>query len=558
MKNKNIVFSEQARELLLQGVDTLVRTVETTLGPNGRNVIIEREDGNPVSTKDGVTAAKSIKLKDSVQNLGVQIVRQAAIKTGDEAGDGTTTSTTLAGSLIKNGITILRDSNTNSVEVKRGIDLAVKDITTFLSDRAKDITNEEQLKQVATISGNNDPEVGELIASAMEDVGQEGVITIEESRTGQPYLETVEGMQLKKGYKSPYFVTDNASMSVTLENPVILITDQKLHKAKDLLPLLESCSSQSKPLVIVADDISGEALSTLIVNKGRGILQTVAIQAPDFGDRKKDILEDLATVTGGKVVSQEKGMKLTAFNSDWLGKARKVTVDKNSTVVVDGAGTTEDITQRANDIKALIDNAVSPYEIEILQDRLGRMAGGVGVIHVGGYTEVEMKEKKDRVEDALHATRAALEEGILPGGGIALLYASLSLFDTMDSIEFTHPDQKTGYLLTLSSIKQPIFKILYNALGEKIEVGNIITELTTGYDKDNEESFWRGYNPRIRDFVNMFESGVIDPKKVTRLALENASSVAGTFLITECVVSIPADEKEEQDTNYLAQQMMGM
>jgi chaperonin GroEL len=251
-------------------------------------------------------------------------------------------------------------------------------------------------------------------------------------------------------------------------------------------------------------------------------------------------------------------MKLTAFNSDWLGKARKVTVDKNSTVVVDGAGTTEDITQRANDIKALIDNAVSPYEIEILQDRLGRMAGGVGVIHVGGYTEVEMKEKKDRVEDALHATRAALEEGILPGGGIALLYASLSLFDTMDSIEFTHPDQKTGYLLTLSSIKQPIFKILYNALGEKFEVGNIITELTTGYDKDNEESFWRGYNPRIRDFVNMFESGVIDPKKVTRLALENASSVAGTFLITECVVSIPADEKEEQDNNYLAQQMMGM
>lgn len=557
MKNKQLDFSDLGREKLLDGVQKLVRTVESTLGPNGRNVIIERENENPVSTKDGVTAAKAIQLKNSVENLGVQIVRQAAIKTGEEAGDGTTTSTTLAGALIKNGLDALEEPGTNSVEVKRGIDLAVKDIVNFLSSRAKDITDEQQLKQIATISGNNDPEVGELIASAMEDVGQDGVITIEESRTGQTYLETVEGMQLKKGYKSPFFVTDNASMSVTLENPVILITDQKLHKAKDLLPLLESCSSQSKPLLIVADDISGEALSTLIVNKGRGILQTVAVQAPDFGDRKKDILEDLATVTGGQVVSVDKGMKLSAFNTDWLGKARKVTVDKNTTVVVDGNGASEDITKRAEDIKSLIEKAISPYEIEVLQDRLGRMAGGIGVIHVGGYTEVEMKEKKDRVEDALHATRAALEEGILPGGGIALLYASISLFDTMDTIEFTHSDQRTGYLLALSSIKKPIYSILFNALGESAAVLDIMDRLVSDYLPDEEESFWRGYNPRIKDFTDMFSSGVIDPKKVTRLALENASSVAGTFLITECIVSIPAEEKEERGGG-MSPHMMGM
>ncbi len=557
MKNKQLDFSEAARQKLLDGVEKLVKTVETTLGPNGRNVIIERENENPVSTKDGVTAAKSIKLKDSVENLGVQVVRQAAIKTGDQAGDGTTTSTVLAGALIENGIKALNEPGVNSVEIKRGIDLAVKDIINFLSERAKDITDEQQLNQIATISGNNDPEVGELIASAMEDVGQEGVITIEESRTGQTYLETVEGMQLKRGYKSPFFVTDNASMSVTLENPVILITDQKLHKAKDLLPLLESCSSQSKPLLIVADDISGEALSTLIVNKGRGILQTVAIQAPDFGDRKKDILEDLATVTGGQVVSVEKGMKLSAFNTDWLGKARKVTVDKNTTVVVDGAGSSENITKRAEDIKSLIEKAVSPYEIELLQDRLGRMAGGIGVIHVGGYTEVEMKEKKDRVEDALHATRAALEEGILPGGGIALLYASVSLYNNMDTIEFTHSDQRIGYLLTLSAIKRPAHSILRNALGEGEEVKNITDQLISEYTAEEADSFWRGFNPRIRNFTDMFDSGVIDPKKVTRLALENASSVAGTFLITECIVSIPAEEKQEEDTGF-GHQMLGM
>ncbi len=554
MKNKKIGFSTDARTLLEKGVDTLVRTVSTTLGPNGRNVIIEQENGQtPISTKDGVTAAKSVKVKQPIENIGIEIVRQASIKTGDQAGDGTTTSTVLAGALINKGIEKIEAEHKNTVEIKRGIDTCIKDVVQYLEEQSTEITNQDQLRQVATISGNNDPEVGELITSAMEDVGQEGIITIEESRTGETYLETVEGMQLRKGYKSPYFVTDNKSMSTTLEEPVVLITDQKIHKAKDILPLMQMCSAQDKSLVIVADDISGEALSTLVVNKARGILTSVAIQAPEFGDRKIQVLQDLATVTGGTVISKDKGMKLTSINSEHLGTSRKVTVDKDSAVFIDGGGSEEDIASRAEDIKALIDKAKSPYEIEILQDRLGRMAGGVGVIHVGGYTEVEMREKKDRVEDALHATRAALEEGILPGGGTALLYAGLSLLDDIDNVEFTHPDQKIGYLITLSALREPIAKILFNALDDEAKVEDILKVLKS------ENEFWKGYNPRVQDYRNMFEEGIIDPKKVTRLALENAGSVAGTLLTTECVVSILEEEKENNNEDQqLAQQMMGM
>jgi len=526
---KEVTFSGSAREQLSKGATVLSNAVGATLGPNGRTVIIQQAQGNPTSTKDGVTVAKSIELKEEIENMGVQLVREASVKTADEAGDGTSTSTVLAAEIFNAGLEALADHN--SVDIKRGVDIAVKDVITYLQDLAKEITDESQLEQIATISANNDDEVGRLIATAMDKVGQDGVITIEESRTGDTYLETVEGMQFNRGYKSPYFVTDNKSMSTTLDNPLILITEERITKAKELLPLLEACSSQNKSLVIIADDIDGEALSTLVVNKMRGILNVVAVKAPEYGDRKKDALSDIAVLTGGQVIVKEKGMRLDRIDMEWLGKARKITVGKDDTTIVDGRGGEESIVERVETIKALIDDSVSPFEIEKLQERLGRLVGGVGVLHVGGHTEVEMKEKKDRVEDALHATRAALEEGILPGGGVALVRAQKELEDKVESLEFSHPDQKVGYMLLTQCLNTPFKLILNNAFGDKLSIALKQESIL------KEENLWYGYNPRTEQYVDMYDNGIIDPSKVTRLALENAASVAGTMLTTEAVIS---------------------
>ena len=532
--SKKITFSDSARNKLASGVNKLADAVSATLGPAGRNVILEQDMGMPTSTKDGVTVAKSIELKDKVENLGAQIVKQASIKTGDQAGDGTTTSTLLAQSILNEGLDKIQ-AGSNVVDIKRGIDKAVKDVTEFLRNESKEVTDEEQLKQIATISANNDTEVGELIYTAMDKVGRDGVVTIEESKTGETYLETVEGMQFNRGYKSPYFVTDNNSMQAVLQDPLILITDKRLTAIKELLPILEGASQQSKSLLVIADDIDGEALSTMVVNKMRGILPIVAVKAPEFGDRKKAMLEDIATLTGGTVISTEKGMRLDKFDPSWLGKANKVTVGKDSTTIIDAKGDEEKISSRIDDIKNQIDNSNSPYEKEKLQERLAAFIGGVAIVHVGGHTEVEMKEKKDRVDDALHATRAALEEGLLPGGGIALLNGSMLLVEQIGDLE---GDQQVGYDIIISALERPFYKILENAGYTNDEIGDI--ELRVKEDG----SFWFGYNPREEDYFDMFKEGIIDPTKVTRLALENAASVAGTLLITEAVVTKNKDKKE--------------
>jgi chaperonin GroEL len=540
MRTTFIEYSDDARGKLLEGVVKLSNAVTATLGPNGRNVIIEQELGNPVSTKDGVTVAKSVYLEDRTENIGAQLVKQAAIRTADQAGDGTTTSTLLATTIFDLGLTHTEKKHVNAVQVKRGIDKAVKDVVDFLRERSIEITDESQLRQVATISANNDSEVGELIATAMDKVGLEGVITVEESRTGETYLETVEGMQFTRGYKSPYFVTENSNMTAILKEPLVLITDKRITSAKELLPLLEACSAQNKSLLIVADDIDGEALSLLVVNKARGILQTVAVKAPEFGDRKKAVLEDIAVLTGGQVISTEKGMRLDKMDMNLLGRARKVTVGKDTTTIVDGKGTEEAIQSRVAEIKAQIDNSTSPFEKEQLQDRLGRLVGGVAIVHVGGMTEVEMKEKKDRVEDALHATRAALEEGIQPGGGIALLraYSHFSRLEQLNDTSFGR-----GYGIVIDAIATPFVRILSNA-GYTAEEIRAITENVL-----QDESFNTGFNLDIEELVNMVETGIIDPTKVTRLALENAASVAGTMLTTECVIGFyPEKNKEQQNT----------
>lgn len=541
--SKQISFSKEARERLLSGVNQLADAVVCTLGPSGRNVIIEQQMGNPTSTKDGVTVAKAIELEDVVENIGAQLVKQVSIKTGDEAGDGTTTSTLLAREIYKQGLQELE--NSNAVEIKRGIDIATKEVIKYLQNNySKDITDEAQIKQVATISGNNDPEVGTLIATAMDKVGRDGVVTIEESKTGETYLETVEGMQFGRGYKSPYFVTDNATMTAVLDNPLILITEKRIQHVKEMLPLLEAVSQQNKSLLIISDDLDGEALSTLVVNKMRGILKVVAVKAPEFGDKKKAMLEDIAALTGGTVVSEEKGMKLDKFNQDWFGKARKVTVGKDTTTIVDGKGTEEAITERIENLKELIDNTVSPYEKEILQDRLAKLVGGVAMVHVGGHTEVEMKEKKDRVDDALHATKAALEEGILPGGGIALLNASFSLVE--NPLVVQHPDQQKGFNIILKALQKPFKQILLNAGETEDTIEERIAYISKNRTHLADDSRWTGFNPRVGEYVNMLAEGIIDPTKVTRLALENAASVAGTMLITECVIS-NIKEKDGQD-----------
>lgn len=547
---------QKARREIAEGVQKLTAAVGATLGPSGRNVIIEQSVGNPISTKDGVTVAKAIHLKDSYQDIGVQIVKQASIKTGDQAGDGTTTSTILAGRLYLSAISAIEQgeqdsSMVNSVDIRRGMERAGRLAADYLESISREITNEEQLKQVATISGNNDLQVGEIVSLAMNKSGVEGVVTVEESRTGETYLETVEGMQFNRGFLSPYFVTDNKTMRSTLENPVILITADRVSNSKDILPLLEMCSSQNKPLLIIAEDIGPEVLSILVVNKMRGILQGAAVKAPDFGDKKKQTLEDIAVLTGGTVVSKEKGLVLSKLDTNWLGSSRKVVIDKESTTIVDGAGNTDSINDRVQEIKAQIEDTVSPYEIESLQKRLSRLIGGVSVIHVGGFTEVELRERKDRIEDALHATRAALEEGILPGGGVALLRASahLTAMSQEDTLLET-PGEILGFNILSNALETPIRAILTNSIGNADKRELIIKTVS------ESENLWTGYNPRQMDYVDMYESGIIDPRKVTRLALENAISVAGTLLTTEAVIALDREEVKEQAPSL--DEMMGM
>jgi chaperonin GroEL len=534
--NKNIEFGSEARKKLVNGINKVANAVTSTLGPNGRNVIYT-EYGEVRSTKDGVTVAKQISdLEDPIENLGVQMIKQASIKTANNAGDGTTTSTLLAQAIINEGLSYL-DKGANAVEIKRGIDSAVKEVVMCLrKEVSKDITSETQLEQVATISANNDPEIGKLIAAAMEKVGREGVVHIEESKSGETYLETVEGMQFDRGYKSHYFVTDNNSMNCTLEDPYILIADKKFTQAKDLLPILEGISSQGKSLLIIAEDIEAEALSTLVVNKIRGTLKVAAVKAPDFGDRRKLILEDIATMTGGQVFSTEKGMKMEKFSWDWLGSARLVTITKDQTTLVDGKGASEKIEARIEELQVQIEKSVIPFEKEKLQERLSKFIGGVAIIHVGGNSELEMKETKDRVDDALHATKAAIEEGIVPGGGAALLYAREAITKTKAEL---NSDLHIGKQIVYKACGAPFMKILTNAGYSEGECYGLINKLE---GNDN----WKGYNIKSETFVDMKEAGIIDPSKVTRNALENAASVAGTVLLTEAaIVEVNNDKKEE-------------
>ena len=538
--NKQVEFGSTARENLVKGIDILANAVVSTLGPNGRNVVIASDQGVPQSTKDGVTVAKSITLKEPNQELGVQLVKQAAIKTAEKAGDGTTTSTLLASRMIKGGLDAL-NNNENAVQIKRDIDSTVsKVIKTLKKNISEDISGEEQLEQIATISSNNDEEVGKLIATTIDKVGMEGVVHIEESRTGETYLETVEGLQFERGYKSPYFVTNNSNMTSTLENPLVLIADQKITQVKELLPILEAVSAQAKSLLIIAEDIDNEALATLIVNKMRGTMKVCAVKAPDFGDRRKLVLEDIAITTGGKVFDKQKGMKLDKFSWDWFGEARTVTVEKEKTTIVDGKGNVDAIESRVEELQKQIEKAETPFEIEKLQERLAKFVGGVAIIHVGGNTETEMKEKKDRVDDALHATKAAIEEGIVPGGGTALLYASSGL-----------EVKSTGAAIVKAACAKPFNQILVNAGYDEVK-GQILADGMVNSGNDG----WLGYDIKTDNTVDMKEAGIIDPTKVVRLALENAASVAGTVLLTECTVVNEIDEENNQP--QIDPSMMGM
>ena len=531
--SKVIKFGEDGRGKIQTGVNQLADAVASTLGPYGRNVILGTSMGTPHSTKDGVSVAKEVSLEDAIENTGAQVVRQAAVKTGEQAGDGTTTATVLAREIYNQALDAVSNRSNNAIDIKRGIDKAVKDITEMLKENSQDISNEDQLKQVATISANNDTEIGTLIATAFDKAGREGVITVEESKTHETTLEVVEGMQFDRGYKSPYFVTDNGSMTCQLDEPYILMYDGKISAVKELLPVLEGVSQQNKSLFIVAEDIDGEALAAMIVNKMRGILKCAAVKAPDFGERRTMVLEDMAALTGGTVISKQKGMKLDKVTFDMLGNARGVTITKENTTIVDGAGDESAIGARLEEIKDQIDRAESNYAREQLQQRLGKLAGGVAVINVGGHTETEMKERKDRVDDAVHAVQAAIEEGILPGGGHALLCASYAIEnDTLNAA------QEIGYEIVRKAARKPFYQILSNA----------------GYNQENylelgldlKDNFEIGWNLTTENKVNMLGEGIIDPTKVTRCAIENASSAAGTLLTTECII---VDNPESKDTN---------
>ena len=525
---KEITFDTAARKELQAGVDALANAVKVTLGPKGRNVVIDRKFGAPTVTKDGVSVAKEIELKDPIQNMGAQMVKEVASKTADVAGDGTTTATVLAQAMINAGLRNVA-AGANPMDLKRGMDKATKALVAELRNISREVGSDiSKIEQVATVSANNDSTIGALIAQAMEKVGNEGVITVEEAKGTETEVKTVEGMQFDRGYLSPYFVTNPDKMEAELETPNILIFEKKISNMKDLLPVLEKSAQTGRPLLIIAEDVDGEALATLVVNKIRGALKVAAVKAPGFGDRRKAMLQDIAILTGGTVISEETGLKLENATLADLGSAEKVTIDKDNTTVVNGVGEKASIEARIGQIKAQIETTTSDYDKEKLQERLAKLAGGVAVLYVGAATEVEMKEKKDRVDDALHATRAAVEEGIVAGGGTALIRAGAVL----DNVETVNDDEATGVQIVVRAIEEPLRQIVANAGGEGAVVVNAVREGKGDF----------GYNARTEVYENLFEAGVIDPTKVTRVALENAVSISGMVLTTECVI---ADEEEE-------------
>ncbi len=527
--SKLINFDREAREHLKKGVDALANAVKVTLGPKGRNVVLEKKFGAPSVTKDGVTVAKEIELEDPFENMGAQMVKEVASKTSDVAGDGTTTATVLAQALINAGLKNVA-AGANPMDLKRGIDKAVTAVVSKLQGISEVVGDDNnKIKQVATISANNDEKIGTLIAEAMQKVSKEGVITVEEAKGTETYVDVVEGMQFDRGYLSPYFVTNTEKMEAELENPYILIHDKKISAMKDLLPILEKTAQSGAPLLIISEDIEGEALATLVVNKIRGTLKIAAVKAPGFGDRRKAMLEDIAILTGGTVVSEERGYKLENADMSYLGRAEKVVIDKDNTTIINGSGEQSDIQARVNQIKAEIENSTSDYDKEKLQERLAKLAGGVAVLYVGAATEVEMKEKKDRVDDALHATRAAVEEGIVPGGGVALIRA----IEAMDAVDTENDDEATGVDIVRRALEEPLRQIAHNAGIE----GSIVVQKV----RESKDDY--GFNARTEVYENLKEAGVIDPTKVARVAVENAASIASMVLTTECII---ADKPEEE------------
>jgi chaperonin GroEL len=524
---KKLFFNTDAREKLKKGVDTLADAVKVTLGPKGRNVILDKKFGAPTITKDGVTVAKDIEIKEPIENMGAQLVKEVASKTADTAGDGTTTATVLAQAIFSAGIKNVA-AGANPMDLKRGIDKAVIAVVKSLQAQSRPINSSNEIAQVATISANNDHEIGKMIADAMDKVGKDGVITVEEARGTETEVKTVEGMQFDRGYLSPYFVTNTEKMEVELDRPYILISEKKVSSMKELMPVLEASAQTGRPLLIIAEDVDGEALATLVVNKIRGVLKVSAVKAPGFGDRRKAMLEDIAILTGGTVIAEERGFKLENATLDYLGTAEKITIDKDNTTIINGSGKKEDIQSRVSQIKSQIENTTSDYDKEKLQERLAKLSGGVAILYIGAATEVEMKEKKDRVDDALHATRAAVQEGVVAGGGVAFLRAIEALKD----VQTHNEDEATGVNIIRIALESPLRTIVYNAGGEASVVVNKI--------KEGKDDF--GYNARDDRYENLFAAGVIDPTKVTRLALENAASIAALLLTTECVV---ADEPEE-------------
>lgn len=525
---KDIFFNVDARDRLKKGVDSLANAVKVTLGPKGRNVIIDKKFGAPSVTKDGVSVAKEIELKDPVENMGAQMLKEVASKTADAAGDGTTTATVLAQAIVTSGLKNVA-AGANPMDLKRGIDKAVLAVVKNLQAQSQTVGNDnKKIEQVATISANNDKAIGKMIADAMKAAGKEGVITVEEAKGTQDELVTVEGMQFDRGYISPYFVTNADKMQVELESPLILITEKKISSMKELLPVLEKAVQTGKPILIIAEDVDSEALATLVVNKIRGSLKIAAVKAPGFGDRRKAMLEDIAILTSGTLISEERGYKLENADLSMLGTAAKITIDKDNTIIVGGKGKKSDITARVNQIKAQIETTTSDYDKEKLQERLAKLAGGVAVLHVGAATEVEMKEKKDRVDDALAATRAAVEEGIVPGGGVAYIRA----MDALEKLKGDNEDETTGIAIVKRAIEEPLRQIIANAGGE----GAVIVQKV----REGKADF--GYNAHTEKFENLFSTGVIDPTKVSRVALENAASIAAMLLTTECVL---AEQKEE-------------
>jgi len=538
---KEIKFNMEARDLLKSGVDQLADAVKVTLGPKGRNVIIDKKFGTPHITKDGVTVAKEIELENPFENMGAQIVKEVASKTGDDAGDGTTTATVLAQSIIREGLKNVT-AGANPMDLKRGIDKAVAAVVANLKEQAKEVgTNFDKIEQVARISANNDAEIGALIAEAMKKVSKEGVITIEEAKGTDTHIDVVEGMQFDRGYLSAYFVTNTEKMEVEMENPFILIHDKKISSLKDLLPILEAAVQTGRPLLIIAEDIDGEALTTLVVNRLRANLKICAVKAPGFGDRRKEMLQDIATLTGGIVISEEQGLQLETTTLEMLGTAEKITVSKDNTTVVNGKGNKETIAERVAQIKSQIANTTSDYDREKLQERLAKLAGGVAVLYVGAPSEVEMKEKKDRVDDALSATRAAIEEGTVPGGGVAYIRALKSL----DNLKGANEEEDLGIKIIRRAIEEPLRQIVFNAGKEGAVVVQKVAE--------GKDDF--GYNAQTDTYEYFYATGVIDPAKVTRVALENAASIAGMFLTTECVI---ADKKEENAAPSMPGGMGGM